>query len=70
MKYGWRLLFIPLWAFCVAGAALVAFFVYGWYAWEAFALAAAIGALIGVPAGIWNTKKVRREDGSWDTTKE
>ncbi|TYB80611.1 hypothetical protein [Maritimibacter fusiformis] len=65
MTYGWRLLFIPLWALCIAGGALVAFFAFGWYSWAAFVVAGIIGAAIGVPAGIWNTRKVRREDPDW-----
>ncbi|NKX29539.1 hypothetical protein [Tritonibacter mobilis] len=65
MKYGWRLIFIPLWALCVAGAALTAFLVAGWFDWQAFAVAAAIGLIVGAPAGLWNTFKVRRDDPAW-----
>jgi len=65
MKYGWKLVFTPLWVLCVAGAALTVFFVYDWYSWTAFATAGVIGLLIGVPGGIWNTRKVRREDPNW-----
>jgi len=65
MKYGWRLIFIPLWALCVAGAAVTAFLAIGWVSWEAFAVAAVIGATAGIPAGLWNTHKVRRDDPAW-----
>lgn len=65
MKYGWRLVFAPLWTLCLAGAALIAFFTIGWYDWAAFATAAAIGLMAGIPAGIWNAHKVRRDDGAW-----
>lgn len=65
MKYGWRLLFIPLWAMCIAGAFLTAFLAAGWIGWQSFAIAAGIGLLLGVPGGLWNTYKVRRDDPGW-----
>ncbi len=65
MKYGWKLVFTPLWVLCVAGAALVGFFAVGWYSWAAFITAGVVGLVIGIPAGIWNTRKVRREDPNW-----
>lgn len=65
MRYGWRLLFIPIWALCIAGGVLVAFFSFGWYTWAAFVVAGVIGLVTGIPAGIWNTRKVRREDPDW-----
>ncbi|MCF3594236.1 hypothetical protein LZG00_09515 [Rhodobacteraceae bacterium LMO-12] len=65
MKYGWKLIFTPLWVLCVAGAALVGFFVVGWYSWAAFVTAGVIGLVVGIPAGVWNTRKVRREDPNW-----
>ena len=65
MKYGWRLIFIPLWALCIAGAAVTAFLAIGWVGWKAFAAAAVIGAVAGIPAGLWNTHKVRRDDPAW-----
>lgn len=67
MKYGWRLVLIPLWALCIAGAVVIAFLAMGWYSWAAFALAGLVGLAIGVPVGIWNTKKVRRDDPQWQT---
>ncbi|WP_172330902.1 hypothetical protein [Mangrovicoccus sp. HB161399] len=65
MKYGWRLLLIPLWALCIAGAALTAFLAAGWIGWPAFALAAVLGLVLGIPGGLWNTRKVRRDDPAW-----
>ena len=66
MKYGWRLLFIPLWVFCVAGATLTLSIVIGWYAWEAFLAAGIAGLVLGIPGGLWNTFKVRRDDPAWE----
>ncbi|UYV39165.1 hypothetical protein N4R57_09260 [Rhodobacteraceae bacterium D3-12] len=65
MKYGWKLIIAPLWVLCVAGAALVAFFAFGWYSWIAFALAGGIGLAVGIPAGVWTTRKLRRDDPHW-----
>ncbi|OWY01500.1 MULTISPECIES: hypothetical protein [Thioclava] len=65
MKYGWRLLFIPLWVLCIAGAVVTAFLAFDWMNWQAFVVAGLIGLLVGVPAGLWNTFKVRREDPDW-----
>ena len=67
MKYGWRLVLTPLWALCIAGAFVTAFLAMGWYSWAAFSLAGLVGLAIGVPVGIWNTKKVRRDDPWWQT---
>ncbi|MEC7765174.1 MAG: hypothetical protein VX874_24935 [Pseudomonadota bacterium] len=65
MKHGWRLLFIPLWALCIAGVVVVAGLVLGFFTWLTFLVAAIIGLAIGIPAGLWNTRKVRRDDPDW-----
>lgn len=66
MRLGWRFLFGPLWALCVAGAVLIVCLAAGWYSWQAFVLAGVIGLVAGVPAGVWNARKVRRDDPDWD----
>ena len=68
MKYGWRLLFVPLWTLCIAGAVLIACLALGWMTWKAFALAAAVGLVLGIPGGLWTTRKVRRDDPDWNAT--
>lgn len=65
MKYGWKLLFIPLWALCIAGAVVIAGLAVGLMSWWTFVIAGIVGLVIGVPAGIWNVRKVRREDPDW-----
>lgn len=65
MKYGWKALLGVIWVFCLTGTALIVFFVAGWYSPWAFATAGALGLVIGVPAGMWNARKVRREDPNW-----
>lgn len=65
MAYGWRLLFIPLWALCIAGAVVVAALVIGFMTWITFVVAGIVGLAIGIPAGIWNARKIRRDDPDW-----
>lgn len=67
MKYGWKLLFIPLWALSIAGAVVIAGLSIGVVSWITFVVAGAVGLIVGVPAGIWNTRKIRREDPDWET---
>lgn len=65
MIYGWRFVLSPLWALCIAGALLIAFFSFGWYDWSAFVTAGVVGLIAGVPAGVWNARKLRRDDEAW-----
>jgi len=65
MKHGWRLVFIPLWAMCIAGAALILFLALAWFSAWAFLVAGLVGLVLGVPLGLWQTKQVRREDPTW-----
>ena len=65
MQHGWRLLIVPIWALSIAGAVVIAALSLGWVGWMPFAVAGAIGLVLGVPAGIWNTRKLRREDPHW-----
>lgn len=66
MKYGWKLLLIPLWALSIAGAVVIAGLSIGLVSWVTFAVAGVVGLVLGVPAGIWNTRKIRREDPNWE----
>ncbi|MAM62303.1 hypothetical protein [Maritimibacter sp. UBA3975] len=70
MKHGWRLLLIPLWALCAAGVVVIAGLAVGFMTWVTFAVAAVIGLAIGIPAGLWNTHKIKREDPDWDHRRE
>lgn len=67
MKHGWRLLFIPLWALCVAGVVVIAGLALGLFTWVTFVVAGVVGLIVGIPAGLWNTKRVRRDDPDWKT---
>lgn len=67
MKHGWRLIFIPLWALCIAGVVVTAGLVLGFFTWLTFVVAAIVGLAIGIPVGLWNTKKLRRQDPDWKT---
>ncbi|MBV7380805.1 hypothetical protein [Maritimibacter dapengensis] len=66
MKYGWKLLLIPIWALSIAGAVVIAGLSIGAISWVTFAVAAVVGLVLGIPAGIWNTRKIRREDPNWE----
>lgn len=50
---------------CVAGAALIAFFAFGYYDLGALLWSALIGLVIGVPLGIWASKRIKRRDPDW-----
>lgn len=60
---------VPIAVACVAGAALVVAFVLGYYSWQAVAVSAVIGLVLGIPLGIWATRKVRRGDPAWPDDK-
>ncbi|WP_225029511.1 hypothetical protein [Xinfangfangia pollutisoli] len=54
-----RTLLIALWVACVAGAAVIAGLVLGYYSWATFAVAGVAGLLIGVPAALANWVHLR-----------
>lgn len=56
-----------IWVISVAGAAVVALLAAGWFSWVSFALAAVAGLVVGVPAGIWTARAIKREDPNWST---
>ncbi|MBS8229014.1 hypothetical protein [Vannielia litorea] len=70
MKHGWRLVFVPLAVACIAGAALVLFLAMAWVSAAAFGTAALIGLVLGVPFGLWATKKLRRDDPEWSERRD
>jgi xanthine/uracil permease len=51
---------------CIAGAAVIAAFTMGFYSLEAILICGAIGAVLAWPAGVWATRKIKREDPAWD----
>ncbi|MBF9034043.1 hypothetical protein HKCCE2091_07310 [Rhodobacterales bacterium HKCCE2091] len=50
---------------CIAGAAVVAALALGYYSLTAFAVCAAFGLVLGIPAGIWLTHRMKRLDPGW-----
>ncbi|WP_375689393.1 hypothetical protein [Pseudooceanicola sp. LIPI14-2-Ac024] len=50
---------------CVAGAALVVFFVLGIYSVTAIVASAIAGLVIGWPLGLWASKRIKRQDPDW-----
>ncbi|WP_232825439.1 hypothetical protein [Albibacillus kandeliae] len=65
MRNKLNMFIVPLAVLCIAGAVLVAALVAGFYSWMAFAVSAAAGLLIGVPAGVLITRRIRRDDPNW-----
>ena len=60
-----RTLLVTLWVACVGGVVVIAGLSLGWVGWSPFVLGAALGVIIGVPAGIWNARYIKRKDPDW-----
>lgn len=56
---------VPLAVACIAGAALIVAFALDFYNWYAVAVSAGIGLALGIPGGIWATRRIRRKDPNW-----
>lgn len=56
---------ITLWVTCVAGAAIIAMLSLGLITWQAFAGAGAVGLAVGIPAGVWSARAIKRDDPDW-----
>ncbi|MTJ05583.1 MAG: hypothetical protein FH759_12925 [Sediminimonas qiaohouensis] len=56
---------VLIWVSSVAGAAVIAVLSIGWVSWMSFVLSGLVGLIIGVPAGIWNARTVKRDDPNW-----
>lgn len=54
-----RTLLVTLWVACIAGALVIAGLSLGYYGWRTFAVAAAGGLLVGLPAGLANWAYLR-----------
>lgn len=50
---------VPLAVACAAGFVIIAGLSLGTYSWQLFALAGLIGAIVGVPIGLWNVRRMR-----------
>ncbi len=62
-----RSILAALWVACVAGAMVILLLSLGWTGWMTFAVSGIVGILIGVPAGIWTARKIKRQDPGWPT---
>jgi uncharacterized membrane protein YfcA len=56
---------IPLAVLCIAGAAFIVALVLGYCNWQAVVISGAIGLILGIPAGIAVTRRIRRKDPAW-----
>lgn len=49
----------------IAGAALIVFFIFGWYSWTAFAVAGVIGLVAAWPVGKAISVRIKKNDPNW-----
>ncbi len=49
----------------IAGAALIVFFIFGWYSWWAVATAGIIGLLMAWPVGKLISVRIKKDDPNW-----
>lgn len=54
-----------VWVVCIAGAVVIFLLSIGWTGWTTFAIAGVAGIVVGIPAGIWSARKIKREDPAW-----
>lgn len=60
-----RTIMVSLWVSSLAGAIVVGFLSAGWVGWMPFVLAGVIGLVLGVPAGLYTARKIKRDDPDW-----
>ncbi len=60
-----RTIMVTLWVMCLAGALVIAFLSAGWVGWTPFVLSGILGLAIGIPAGLWTARKIKRDDPAW-----
>lgn len=60
-----RSIMVVLWVVCAAGAVLTALMSFGAVTWVSFAISGAIGLIVGLPAGLWTARAIKRNDPNW-----
>lgn len=60
-----RTIMVTLWVSSLAGAIVTGFLSAGWIGWMPFAVAGLIGLALGVPAGLFTARKIKRDDPDW-----
>ncbi len=60
-----RSFMVFIWVVCVVGVAVIALLTLGWFTWITFAIAGVVGLVVGVPAGVWSARAIKREDPQW-----
>jgi hypothetical protein len=53
----------------IAGSLVIVILSLGWYSWPAIGGAAALGAVLTWPASYAISRRIKRQDPSWDATK-
>lgn len=54
----------------VAGAFVIILFAAGWYSWTAIALAGVLGLVLGVPASKMVSRRIKKNDPSFNPPKQ
>lgn len=60
-----RTIMVTLWVTSLAGAIVVGFLSAGWVGWPTFVLAGIIGLALGIPAGLYSARRIKRDDPAW-----
>lgn len=60
-----RTLMITLWMLCAAGGAIVVALSVGAAQPMDFFLAGLVGLVVGIPAGLWTAREIKRDDPNW-----
>ncbi|AUC53208.1 hypothetical protein CDO87_08360 [Sagittula sp. P11] len=50
----------------IAGAALIVFFIFGWYSWWAVVTAGIIGLVLAWPVGKLISVRIKKDDPNWN----
>lgn len=60
-----RTIMAVLWVACLAGAFFIVFLTFGWVGWTPVVISGIGGLILGIPAGIWTARAIKREDPAW-----
>ncbi|KEO50542.1 hypothetical protein [Thioclava pacifica] len=65
MKSPLRLLIAALSALVVTGVVVIVALSLGVVEWQDFAMAVIVGLVLGIPAGLWTERRIKRNDPFW-----
>ncbi|OOY09813.1 hypothetical protein [Thioclava sp. F36-7] len=65
MKKPLRLFLAALSALVVTWVVVIAALTFGFVGWQEFAFAVIVGIVLGIPAGLWTERRIKRNDPFW-----